>query len=119
MEGRAAAALSMLLGIWLVLSAAFWSHLQPQFTNALVVGCLLVGFAACSLAVPSARFMNTGLSLWLLVSTFVLPTATMATTLHNGVVAIAAFFFSLMGTSDLWQRRAGQRGPRQAEGSAK
>jgi hypothetical protein len=82
-------------GAWLFLSALLWKHPAPQGTNAWVVGALIFTAAITAISVPRARFANTLLALWLLVSTFFFG-ADGYTKLNNVIVAFVVFVFSLV-----------------------
>jgi hypothetical protein len=58
------------LGAWLFISAFAWPHTAVQRGTALVVGLLCTAVAVATLFVPRARYLNTALSVWLLVSGF-------------------------------------------------
>jgi hypothetical protein len=97
---RAARGANVVLGGWLLLSAFLWVHSQPQFNNALIVGCSVAASAALALAAPVLRHVNTVLGGWLLVSAFALPTAHSATVYNSSTVAILVFALSLLREPD-------------------
>jgi hypothetical protein len=89
--------LNVILGGWLLVSAFAWPHAQAQRTNTWVVGLISVLFALAAMTLPRARYFNTALAVWLVISTAaVLPFRTPGTTLNNTLVAIAIFVLSLV-----------------------
>lgn len=64
--------LSVLLGIWLIISAYAWRHTGTLRDNAVICGVLVIVFALASLRDARARFVNTLVGVWLVLSTFVL-----------------------------------------------
>lgn len=90
---------SILLSVWLFISAFIWVHTGIQFTNTWIVGIAGVAFALLTMLSPAFRYLSTLLSLWLFISVFVLPTDT-ATAWNNALVGVALFFLSLVGSSD-------------------
>jgi hypothetical protein len=95
----AARALNLILGLWLFVSAFVFARAPVTFTNAWILGLLVVTMVAIALKTPSARYLNTALSAWLLVSAFVLPHLRAAERWHDAIVAIAIFAFSLVPTT--------------------
>ena len=61
-----------LFGGWLIISADLWRHTDAQKTNALGCGGLALAFALASFRDSRARYLNAGLGLWLILSTFIL-----------------------------------------------
>jgi hypothetical protein len=91
-----ARALSVLLGIWLFISALAWYHTPAERTNTWILGVLCVIFALVAMRAPAARWLNTILAIWLFISVWALPHAMLATMWNNALVAIAIFFLSLV-----------------------
>src|SRR5580698_9645589 len=87
---------NIVLGIWLFVSAFLWPHSYAQMTNTWIVGLLCIAFALIAMRVPEARYLNTALAVWLLVSVWVLPTISVATQWNNGLSAVVIFFASLL-----------------------
>jgi hypothetical protein len=65
--------LNLILGLWLFVSAFVWPRTGATFANAWIVGLLAAVFAVMGMARGPARFANTALSAWLLVSVVALP----------------------------------------------
>lgn len=95
---------NIVLGAWLFISSFLWSHSQPQFTNAWMVGLLVSAIAIIGLWAPPIRFANTALSVWLLLSAWLLPGADPGTQWNHVLVAIAVFVLSLIPNAPLSAR---------------
>ena len=65
--------LNSLLGAWQFASAFFWPHTAVQSGNSWTMGALIALVALVGLRVPTVRYVNTGIGIWLILSTFVLP----------------------------------------------
>lgn len=87
---------NVLLGGWLFLSTFVWLHSSAQTANAWVVGAAVAVIALIAMAVPKARYFNTALAIWLLISAFALPTENGSTVWNSVIVAILIFAFSLV-----------------------
>lgn len=85
---------SVILGIWLFISAFIWPHTYEQMTNNWILGVLCVAFGLIAMRIPEVRYLNTILAVWLFISAWVLPTL-QVTRWNNAIVAIALFFVSL------------------------
>lgn len=92
---------SQVLGTWLFVSAFFWQHSRPEFLNAWLVGLLVTAFATASMWVPPLRYVNTALSAWLFVSSWVLPRVSEGTFWNHWLVAIGIFIASLIPSESL------------------
>ena len=108
MTARAA---NVILGIWLFISAFIWPHSVSQFNNTWILGVLCVAFALIAMAIPQARYLNTALAIWLFASVWVLPRLSTATAWNNALVAVAIFFFSLVGAEVPGIRRPARQMP--------
>jgi hypothetical protein len=86
---------TVLLGVWLFISAFVWPHSPFQMTNTWLCGLLCIVFAFLAFAIPAARYLTTALAVWLFVSAFALPSFGRGTIWNNTLVAIALFAFSL------------------------
>jgi hypothetical protein len=64
----AARVLSIVIGALFAATAFLWPHDSAQFWNTIVVGAAIVVVAFLSLGAPRARFMNSVLGVWLLLS---------------------------------------------------
>jgi hypothetical protein len=87
--------ISIILGIWLFISAFAWMHTYAQMTNTWILGVLAVAFAIIATRVPEVRYLNTILAVWLFISVWALPATSTATMWNNALVALAIFFVSL------------------------
>lgn len=86
---------SAALGAWLILSAFAWRRSPSEITNAWLVGVLMFIVAFWTIRAPAMRWLNTLLALWLGFSTLTFPHASRLTPWNDGIVALAAFVFSL------------------------
>ncbi len=92
---------SVVLGVWLFISAFVWPHVAAQQTNTWILGVLFVVFALIAMGSPQARYVNTVLSIWLFISVWALPHGNQGTMWNNALVAIAVFLLSLVpGTGE-------------------
>jgi hypothetical protein len=95
-ENTWARGINVALGIWLFISAFLWLHTSAQFTNTWLVGLAIAVVAAVGFAVPQARWVNTALAAWLIISVWALPTLAAATFWNNLLVGIASLIVSVM-----------------------
>ena len=93
---------SLMLGVWLVVSAFAWPHARVQMTNTWVVGAMSAIFALVAMALPWLHYANTLLAIWLFVSTWALPGFHAQTLWNNVLVSVAMFVVSLVP----WDRQA-------------
>ena len=97
--GLSPRALNVVLGTWLVISAFAWPHARWQLINTLASGILVVVFALTACVAPRVRYLNTVLSAYLFISTWLYPALTMAemaTQWHNSMVALWIFLISVL-----------------------
>jgi len=92
---------TLLLGVWLFISAFIWPHTMAQMTNTWICGVLAVIFAAVAMRAPQVRYANTILAIWLFISAFALPTISIGTVWNNVIVSIAIFVSSLVPSDQL------------------
>jgi hypothetical protein len=92
----AARTLNLILALWLFFSAFAFPRSAASFTNAWLIGLLAAVFALAGMRSPGARFANTTLSAWLLVSAFVLTRGGTAARWNDLVVAIVMLAVSLV-----------------------
>lgn len=85
---------SIILGVWLFISAFLWPHTYDQMTNSWILGVLCVAFGLIAMRIPEVRYLNGLLAIWLFISAWVLPTST-DTRWNHVIVAIALFLVSL------------------------
>lgn len=99
--------LTLILGLWLFVSAFAFQRTSPAFTNAWVVGLASAVFALAGMTRGAARYGNTALSAWLLVAAFALPHRSPAAFWHDLAVAVLLLLLSLVpGTMRPAPRRA-------------
>lgn len=66
---------NLLLGMWLFLSAFLWNHTDAQYLNAFTCGLVLgILGAAAGERRPLLRLFTGQIGIWLMASTFLLPT---------------------------------------------
>ncbi len=100
---------SVVLGVWLFISAFVWPHSAAQQTDTWILGVLFAVCALVAMSSPQVRYANTVLAIWLFISVWALPHRNLATMWNNALVAIAVFLLSLVpatGESGLMPRRA-------------
>jgi hypothetical protein len=109
-NGLVARGLTALAGVWLIISAFAWPHTSSQMNNAWIVGVLcLIAVGIATFAVNEARYANTALAIWLFISAFVLPSASVATMWNSVIVGLVMFVCSLVPgglRADLMHRRS-------------
>ncbi len=94
--GGVARILSLLLGIWLFVSAFALHQREEARTNLAIVGLLAAAFAVAELlGQRGARWMNAILATWLLLSAWMLPYAHLAPRFHDAIAALVLFLLSL------------------------
>jgi hypothetical protein len=96
-RGAMARTLTVALGVWLFVSAFAWSHTWEQQTNSWITGVLttIVGLAAMFVD-TRARFGAAAIAVWLMLSTFALPSMESGTIWNNVIVALAVIACSLV-----------------------
>ncbi len=87
---------SVILGLWLLASSFEWAHTGAQTTNGAAVGVLSIAVALLALRVPALRWANAALGAWLVVATWALPHAALATMWNNTLVGIAMLLVGLV-----------------------
>ena len=95
---------NLLLGVWLFLSAFLWDHGDPQYLNAFTTGLVLamLGMAAGE-SRPLARLITGQIGLWLIASTFLLPTEA-ATRVNHLLVGALVMVMSVLPSLPIWSR---------------
>jgi hypothetical protein len=95
---------NLLLGMWLFLSAFLWEHADPQYLNALTSGLVLgiLGLAAGE-GRPLVRLITGQIGLWLMASTFLLPTEA-ATRVNHLLVGALVLVVSVLPSLPIWSR---------------
>lgn len=84
---------------WLFVSAFAWPHAHTLATNTWVTAVLMFSVAFAAVQVPSLRYWNTALSVWLLFSTIAMRSINVATMWNNFIVAAVVFVLSLVRSS--------------------
>ncbi|HVX93267.1 MAG TPA: hypothetical protein VHK47_00050 [Polyangia bacterium] len=97
MEHKEASYMSAALGIWELISTFIWHHNRPHFVVSLITGIVIAIVALASLGTPRARVVNVFLGLWLIVSGFAFPHATMGTVWNNIFVGVVVCFLAILG----------------------
>jgi len=92
---------TLLLGVWLFISAFIWPHTTSQMTNTWICGVLAVVFAAVAMRAPQVRYANTILAIWLFISAFALASVSVGTIWNNVIVSIAIFVASLVPSDEV------------------
>lgn len=86
MINRGARYVNVVLGVWLFASAFLWRHSPLQFTNTWAMGMLTAVTAALAMGMPTVRFANTVIAVWLVISSFALPRLSNVTAWHNALI---------------------------------
>jgi hypothetical protein len=97
MEHKEASYLTAALGVWELLTTFIWHHNRPHFAISLVTGIVIAIVAIASLGTPRARVVNLFMGLWLIVSGFAFPHATMGTVWNNIFVGVVVCFLAILG----------------------
>lgn len=98
-------AVNIVLGLWLFASAFLLDRAGNAGLNAWLVGLFVAAIAFIALYAPGLRFLNTGLAVWLLVSTIWFGYARAWVAFHDAFVAGAMLVVSLVRTPALALRR--------------
>lgn len=98
--------ITVLLGVWMFISAFLWPHSAAQFNNAWIVGVLVVTFGLVAMRGKLwGHYANVALGAWLLLSSFFLPTRAAATFWNHVLVGVVVFVLALA----MMLPRAGRR----------
>lgn len=95
-NGNFARGLSLILGVWLFISAFIWPHTAAEQTNTWIVAILIFAAAAIAMAVPAVRYANTVLAIYLFISSWTMPHQNAGTLWNNLIVAVVVFLLSLV-----------------------
>ncbi len=87
--------ISLIVGVWLFISAFAWPHAASAQTNTWILGVLIAVVAIWAMFYPPVRWVNTILAVWLFISTFFFPHVTNGTVWNNAICAVIVFFASL------------------------
>jgi hypothetical protein len=90
---------TLVIGIWLIISAFAWPHALTEQTNAWIVGMLIALAAVVSMFAPSVRYIATLLSIWLFFSAIAFTSPDGGTPWHDVIAAIVVFLVSLIPTT--------------------
>jgi hypothetical protein len=92
-----ARSLNVVCGLWVFASAFLWPHASAEFVNAATCGLLITVNALLALGpMPAARYANTVIAIWLVISGLLLPRATVLTAWNHalfGMVVLLASSF--------------------------
>jgi hypothetical protein len=105
-----ARAVNIALGLWLFASAFVLDRPGNAGFNTWLVGLFVAPIAFIALYAPGLRFLNTGLAVWLLVSTVWFGYRQAWVAFHDAFVAGAMLVVSLGRTPPLVLRRRGAIG---------
>lgn len=86
---------SAAIGAWVLLSSFLWPHTPAQRASTFVAGLLCIAFSLLAMAFPPARWLNTAVAIWLIVSMWFLPHDSLTTETSNTVAGVAMFLFSV------------------------
>jgi hypothetical protein len=110
---------NLILAVWLFLSGFFWTHSRAQFWNALICGILIAAFAwLAATTAPNARWGNTAVGAWLVLSTFFLPWLRAGTAWNHVVVGALVLMLSLFPSASGATQRRSRRPSPYARGAA-
>jgi hypothetical protein len=87
---------NIVVGTWLFFSIFILPSSASQGYNAMVCGVLAVGFAALAIAQPGARWLNTVLGAWVLISAWFLPNVSSAMMWNDFICGVLIITFSLI-----------------------
>lgn len=88
--------LSATLGAWLLISALSLQQGASVQTNTWIAGSLICVMSLAAIAKSAVRWATAALSVWLFVSTLLLPDSSFVTSWHNTVIAVLVFVLSLV-----------------------
>jgi hypothetical protein len=86
---------TIVVGVWLVVSTFVWPHTPAQTASTLIVGVAAMIFAAAATRAPQLRWAHPMLAVWLVISVWVLPTYA-GTFWSNLGAAIVMFMAAVM-----------------------
>jgi hypothetical protein len=89
---------SLLIGVWLFVSAFVWPHALGERTNTWILGVLIAAVSLLAMSVPRVRFLNTVLAIWLFFATLTIAHHQTGTLWNNLIAAIIVFIMSLLPT---------------------
>jgi hypothetical protein len=95
--GLYARVINIALGIWVFLSAFVFNLVNAPRTNNIVVGIAIALVALWAIWNEGARYINTALSVWLVLSTVSVFKLTQGPLWSNLLCGVAVFVLSLVG----------------------
>jgi hypothetical protein len=87
---------SLILSIWLFISAFVWPSTLGEHTDTWILAILMFAASIIAMFVPPVRFANTVLSIWLFCATLAISHTQSATVWNDCIVAILVFVVSLI-----------------------
>jgi hypothetical protein len=87
---------NLVLGIWLCLATVFWQQDDPAFRTNWFLGLLITFFAGMGLVIPAVAYVNLITAIALLLSVFTVHQPSLATGIHNGLLAVVVFACALL-----------------------
>ncbi len=100
---------SLVLGVWLFISAFVWPHTMGEQTDTWILGVLIFFASIGAMYMPQVRFINTVLAIWLFFATLAIAHSNPGTLWNNCIVAIVVFAMSLIPSSAAALPSGGQR----------
>jgi hypothetical protein len=98
---------SILMGLWLFVSAFIWPHSRAQIATTAICGALVAVFAALTSYNSRLRYVTAAIGLLVVVLAFTIHPMGSATFLHNGVIGISIAAAALADRghlADLYER---------------
>lgn len=99
---------SLLIGVWLIISAFAWPHAGGARVNTWILGVLIAIASISAMYAPGARFLSTIFAIWLFFATLVIYHAASATLWNNLIAAVIVFVLSLIPTLPAGPRHPGR-----------
>ncbi len=100
---------SLVLGVWLFISAFVWPHTLGERTDTWIVGALIFLASIGAMYLPPVRFLNTVFAIWLFFLTLAIGHSNPGTLWNNCIVAIVVFVMSLIPSGATAALTGGQR----------
>ena len=101
---------SLVVAVWVFISAFIWPHTHAEQTNTWILGVLMFIGSLWAMAMPPVRYLNTIFSIWLFIATLVIAHQQPGTLWSNLIAAIIVFVMSLI-PSGATTVRTGTRQP--------
>jgi hypothetical protein len=87
---------SLVIGVWIFISAFVWPHTLGERTDTWILGVLIFLASIGAMAMPPVRFLNTLFAIWLFFSTLIIHHQQPGTLWSNCIAAIIVFIMSLI-----------------------